>query len=95
MLFARTLKCFVAVHNDVGNSPSVGCIDRDSSEVVWTSKACGCWRGGATGRHESWVSLVPTNDGRVFVFGSASVGFYAHSFNASTDKTLVQFSSKF
>ena len=87
--------CFVAVHDDVGYSHDVACLDRKSGKVVWASKACGCWWGGATGRHESWVSLVPTDDGRVFVFGSASVGLYAHGFDSSTGKTLVQFSNNY
>ena len=87
--------CFVAVHTDVGYSHDVACLDRKSGQVVWASKACGCWWGSATGVHKSWVSLVPTYDGRVFVFGSASIGLYAHGFDSSNGKTLVQFSSNY
>ena len=92
--FTKT-NCFVAVHDDVGSSHDVACLDRKTGNVVWKSKACGCWWGNATGQHESWVSLVPTDDGRVFVFGSASVGLYAHGFDASNGKTLLRFSNNY
>ena len=85
--------CFVAVHDDVGYDHDVACIDRGTNKIVWKSKACGCWWGRASGLHESWVSLVATDDGRVFVFGAAWTGFYAHGFDASNGKTLVRFSS--
>jgi hypothetical protein len=67
----------------------------DSKKLVWKSEACGCWWGGASGIHESWVSLIPTVDGRVFLFGSASIGFYAHGFDASNGKPLVRFSNNY
>ena len=88
-------KCFVAIHGDVGYSHAVACIDRKTKDVDWESKACGCWWGGASGQHESWVTLVPTEDGRVFCFGSASIGFYAHAFDSSNGKTLLQFSNTY
>lgn len=87
--------CFVAVHDDVGYSHDVACIDRKTGKIVWKSEACGCWWGGASGVHESWVTIVPTDDGRVFAFGSASIGFYAHGFDSSNGKTLVQFSNNY
>jgi len=87
--------CFVAIHDDVGYPHDVSCIDRKTHEIVWTSKACGCWWGCSTGRHESGVSVVPTDDGRVFVFGAASIGFYAHGFGATNGKTLVHFSNNY
>lgn len=87
--------CFVAIHGDVGYSHDVACIDRETNKILWKTEACGCWWGGASGIHESWVTVVPTNDGRVFVFGSASIGFYAHGFDASNGKTVVQFSNNY
>lgn len=87
--------CFVAVHDDVGYSHDVACINRKTDKIVWKSEACGCWWGGATGIHESRVTITPTDDGRVFVFGSASIGFYAHGFDASNGKTIVQFSNNY
>jgi hypothetical protein len=87
--------CFVAVHDDVGYTHSVVCIDRKTDKIVWKSQACGCWWGGATGQHESCVSVVPTNDSRVFVFGCASIGFYAHGFDVGSGKTVIQFSNNY
>lgn len=93
-VFTET-NCFVAVHSNAGFAHDVACLDRKTGKVVWTSEACGCrWRG-VTGIHESWLSLVPTDDGRVFVFGAASTGLYAHGFDASTGKTLLRFSSNY
>ena len=88
-------KCFVAIHGDVGYSHLVACIDRKTGDVDWKSEACGCWWGGSSGLSESWVSLVHTDDGRVFCFGSASIGFYAHAFDSSTGKTLLRFSNNY
>lgn len=87
--------CYVAVHGNVGYSHDVACIDRKTDKILWKSKACGCWWGGASGIHESWVTLVPTDDGRVFAFGLASIGFYAHGFDASNGNTVVQFSNNY
>ncbi len=86
--------CFLAVHDDVGYPHQVGCIDRISGKLVWKSTACGTWWGNVTGGFTSWVSVVPTDDGRVFVFGAAT-GFYLHGFRASDGKSLVRFSSNF
>lgn len=88
-------RCFAAIHEDVGYPHVVACIERQTGKTVWKSEACGCWWGGATGRHRSSVSVVPTDDGRVFVFGAASIGFYAHGFDASNGKTLVRFSNNY
>ena len=87
--------CFVAGHDAIGYSHDIACIERKTNKVLWKSAACGCFWGNASGFHESWVTLVPTNDRRIFVFGSASVGFYAHGFDASNGKTLVRFSSTY
>ena len=86
---------FVAVHSEVGYPHDVACIDRKTNKIVWKEKACGCWWGDATGLHESWVSILPTNDGRVFVFGVASGGFYAQGFNSSHGQTQVRFSNNY
>ncbi len=88
-------QCFIATHGDVGFSHKVACIERETGRIVWKAEACGCWWGGATGYHESWVAVVPTDDGRVFVFGSASIGFYAHGFDSRDGKTLVRFSNNY
>ena len=87
--------CFLAVHLDFGTPHVIACIDRSSGEIVWKSTACGCCWGGGTGVHESWVSLVPTVDNRVFVFGAASMGFYVHGFRISDGKSLLQFSDNY
>lgn len=88
-------KCFVAIHDDVGYSHVVACIDRKTKNINWNSKACGCWWGSASGVHESWVALVPTDDGRLYCFGSASIGLYAHGFDTSNGKTLLRFSTNY
>jgi len=88
-------RCFVAVHDNVGYSHDVACIDRKTGSIVRKSKACGCWWGGTTGQHHSWVTFVLSDDGRLFVFGSGSVGFYAHGFDGSNGKTLMRFSSNY
>jgi hypothetical protein len=87
-------RCFVAVHNDVGYQHTVACIDRSTGELVWRAKACGCFWGGATGIHESRVSVTLHED-RVVVFGAAHTGFYAHAFRAEDGKTIFRFSSGF
>ena len=86
--------CFIAIHSDFGSRHLVACVERKSNEIVWHSAACGC-SGALSGFHESWVSLMPTDDGRLFCFGYASVGIYAHGFDVSNGKTLVQFSSTY
>ena len=73
----------------------LACVDRPSSDLVWQSEVCGCWWSGGTGIHESWVELKQTTDERVFVFGAASIGLYAHCFRASDGKSLLQFSSNY
>lgn len=85
--------CFVAVHSDCGFSHRVACIDRQTDSVVWSVEACGCAQ--IAGVDESWVTLVATDDGRVFCFGNASCGIYAHAFDASNGKSLFQFSSNY
>lgn len=85
---------FVAVHSDIGSAHDVACLDRASGKLVWKATACGCWEGSATGQHASWVSVVPTDDDRVFVFGAALTGFYLHGFRASDGASLVRFSTK-
>jgi hypothetical protein len=86
--------CYLAVHDDVGYPHQLGCVDRASGKLVWKSTVCGSWWGDAEGQFTSWVSVVPTDDGRVFVFGLA-VGFYVHGFRASDGKSLVRFSTNF
>jgi hypothetical protein len=86
--------CFLAVHENVGYRHQVGCIERASGKLVWKSTACGSWWGNASGSFTSWVAVVPTDDGRVFVFGAAG-GFYLHGFRASDGKPLVRFSTNF
>ena len=39
------------------------------------------------------MSVVPTDDDRVFVFGAAFTGIYLHGFRASDGKSLVRISS--
>lgn len=89
------LYCFFAVHGNVGYAHAVGCIDRKTGDLVWESKTCGCYWSPTTGVHKSCVELLPTDDGRLFVFGSASTGFYFHGFDASSGKTFVKFSNNF
>ncbi len=89
---------FVAVHHDVPHAHDVACLERATGKVVWRSKACGCLRpsiggNGNTGRRGTCVSVVPTDDDRVFVFGAAFTGFYLHGFRAGDGKSLVRFSS--
>src|SRR5262249_42532767 len=86
--------CFVAVHDDVGYPSAVACIDRSSGKLLWKAEACGCISGFAMGRHQSWVSVIVHED-RVFVFGAASVGFYAQAFRSDSGKTIFQFSTDF
>jgi hypothetical protein len=88
-------KCFVAIHDDVGYSHDVACVDRETNTLVWKSEACGSWWGGATGQHESWVTVVPTDNGHVFVFGASSIGFYTHGFDTNDGKTLLRFSNNY
>lgn len=87
--------CFAAIHDDVGYPHNVACIDRETGKILWKSKACGCWWGAATGRHESWVAVMPTDGERVVIFGSASTGFYSHGFDARTGSTLFRFSNNY
>lgn len=86
--------CFVAIHDDVGYRHDVACIERSTGELVWVEEACGCWIGGATGIHESWVT-VTVQDAQVVVFGAAWTGFYMHSFDAATGKSKFKFSTVF
>jgi hypothetical protein len=88
-------RVFLAVHDNIGYPHKVGCIDRSSGKLLWRASACGCWWDGASGHHESWVSVGATDDDRVFVFGAASVGFYLHGFRSSDRRSLVRFSSNF
>jgi len=87
--------CFIAVHNDFGYPHKIACIERSSRKLVWKSTVCGCWWGMVSGQHRSWVSVVPTDDERVFVFGTATIGFYLHGFRATDGKSLVHFSSNY
>ena len=88
-------RCYVATHDNRGYPHSVACMDRKAKKIVWESRACGCWWWSTTGHDESWVSVVTTKDGRVFVFGAAGIGFYVHGFRSSDGKTLVCFSNNY
>jgi hypothetical protein len=88
-------QCFITQYDDVGYSHTLACIDRATNKLVWQSEVCGCWWGGASGLHESWVTVNVAEDGRVFVFGAASTGIYAHGFRATDGKSLAQFSSNY
>jgi hypothetical protein len=89
---------FVAVHREVPHAHDVACLKRATGQIVWKSQACGCvppsigGRGDA-GRSSTWVSVIPTADDRVFVFGAVHTGFYLHGFRASDGESLVRFSS--
>lgn len=87
--------CYLAIHDDAGYPHAVASVDRSSGDVIWKTKACGCWFWGTTGIHESWVSVVHTADDRVFVFGAASAGFYAHGFRASDGRSLMHFANNY
>lgn len=86
---------FFTNHSDVGFPHEVACVDRNSKNVAWKSEVKGCWWSSASGIHESWVTIVPTDDGRVFVFGSASMGVYAYAFDLASGETIFQFSSTY
>ena len=86
--------CFVAVHDGVGFSHDVACVDRTTGKLVWVSKACGCWIGGASGVHESWVTVTHQH-GQVVIFGASWTGFYMHSFDPVTGKSRFKFSTVF
>jgi hypothetical protein len=85
--------CFVSNHDDVGSYQILSCIERVTNRIVWSSKVCGCFWGCSSGIHVHWVALTATSDGRVFVFGSASTGFYSHGFDATNGRTIMQFVS--
>jgi hypothetical protein len=84
---------FVTVHSDAGYPHTVSCINRQSLEVVWQTEAFGCFMGGTSGVHYSWVELVPTENGRVFLFGFACTGLYLECFDSETGDTLFHFST--
>ncbi|MEM9413375.1 MAG: hypothetical protein AAGA30_19860 [Planctomycetota bacterium] len=84
---------FVTVHSDAGFPHTVSCIDRKSNDVIWQSEAFGCFIGGTSGIHYSWVELVPTNDNRIFLFGFACTGLYMECFDSRTGESLFHFSS--
>lgn len=86
--------CFLALHDPVGYPHKVGCIDRTSGKLVWKATVCGSWWGDSSGSFESWVAVVPTGDGRVFVFGAAG-GLYLQGFRATDGQSLVRFSTNF
>mgnify|MGYP002624739855 CR=1 FL=1 len=85
--------CLLALHTGPGFPHDVVCIDRSTEELVWRSTACGCCFFGF-GKHVSWVSIVVADDGRVCVFGAASMGCYAHTFRAADGESLFHFSHR-
>lgn len=88
------LHVFIAVHTDTGDMHTVYCIERMSQRVRWKAKACGCWWGGTSGVQESRVT-VTADANRVYVFGWAAIGVYAHAFHIDTGRTSFFFSSTF
>ena len=84
---------FVTVHSDAGFPHTVFCIDRKSHDAIWQTEAFGCFIGGTSGVHFSWVELVPTEDGRIFLFGFACTGLYLECFDSGTGESLFHFSS--
>ena len=51
---------------------------------------------GATGLNgEAWVTVLTTEDDRVFAFGADSMGLTVHGFRARDGKSLVLFSSSY
>ena len=88
-------RCFLAVHRDVACPHDVACIDRSTGKLLWKSTACGCCWHPVYGGGYCWVWLVATSDGRVFVFGAESLGFYVHCFDASDGRSLLHFSSRY
>ncbi len=79
--------CFVAVHENVGYPHDVACIDRQSGKLVWVKEACGCWLGGASGIHESWVSVTIQND-QVVIFRSRGPAFICMRSMSAMEKTI-------
>lgn len=86
--------CFVAIHDDVGFPHNVACLDRATGKLIWLQKACGCWIGGASGVHESWVT-VTVQDDLVVIFGASWTGFYLHAFEATTGTSQFKMSTVF
>lgn len=84
---------YVTVHGSGGHPHTVSCFNRETLDVIWQSVAFGCYMGFTSGKHYSWVELVPQDDDRLFVFGFACTGMYMEAFNSETGESLFHFST--
>jgi hypothetical protein len=87
-------RCYVAIHDDVGYTYRLVCIDRSSGSVRWEAKVWGCWIGGASGEFESWVTVTEQDD-RIIVFGAANTGFHVEGFRCDDGANLFRVSNSF
>ncbi len=82
-----------------GNSSTAGehdvcCIDLEANSLVWQSKTCAGYYGAVGGYSEGFHEIRVSKE-RVFIFCAAHVGFFLHSFDTKTGRTLQQFSTDF
>lgn len=87
-------QCFVAIHTDIGFPHTLACLSRSTQKLQWAKQCCGCWIGGGSGIHESWISLAVQHN-RVTLFGAAWTGHYLHAFSAADGTQLFKFSTIF
>jgi hypothetical protein len=87
-------RCYVAMHESVGYSYRLGCVERSPAGVRWTSDVWGSWWSASTGVSRHWVEIVEQGD-RVVVFGIASVGFYVEGFRVTDGTNLFRFSNTY
>lgn len=92
-LFTPT-RCYVAMHESVGYSYRLGCVERSPVRVRWASDVWGSWWQASTGVSRHFVEIVEQGD-RVVVFGVASVGFYVEVFRADNGANLLRFSNSY
>jgi hypothetical protein len=87
-------RCYIAVHEDVGYSYPLYCIDRLTAKIVWKSEVWATWWGGASGVHHMSVAVTEQNN-RIVVFGAAATGIHVEAFQRDDGTNLFRFSSSY
>ena len=91
-LFTPT-RCYVAIHESVGYSYRLGCVERTPSRTRWVSDVWGSWWCASTGVSRQWIEIVKQGD-RVVVFGIGA-GFHVEAFRADDGANLFRFSNSY
>jgi hypothetical protein len=85
---------YVAIHESVGYTYRLACVERSTLKLNWVSDVWGSWWASASGQHRQSVEIVEHGH-RVVVFGVSSPGFHVEAFRKDDGTNIFRFSNSY